>query len=67
MKIILKSTGYAGIDTIIDKALNGFEAFQIIKKSYLQGSHSYGLIFMDCSMPIMDGFEATVKIRNYLR
>jgi len=64
---MLKSTGYAGIDTIIDKALNGFEAFQIIKKSYLQRSHSYGLIFMDCSMPIMDGFEATVKIRNYHR
>lgn len=27
---------------------------------------SYGIIFMDCSMPIMNGFECTDKIRSYL-
>lgn len=26
---------------------------------------SYGLIFMDCSMPIMDGYDSTVQIRKY--
>ena len=26
----------------------------------------YGLIFMDCSMPIMDGYEASDRIRKYL-
>ena len=27
---------------------------------------SYGVIFMDCSMPILDGFESTDRIRKYL-
>lgn len=26
----------------------------------------YSLIFMDCNMPGMDGFETTIKIREYL-
>ena len=29
--------------------------------------YKYSLIFMDCSMPILDGYAATDKIRFYLR
>ena len=30
------------------------------------GSSKYSLIFMDCNMPGMDGFETTQSIREYL-
>lgn len=42
----------------IDTAVNGLEAFEKAK------DNRYDLIFMDCQMPEMDGFESTMKIRK---
>lgn len=38
-----------------------------VKNAIEIGEYEYGLIFMDCSMPVLDGYEATDRIRQYLR
>jgi len=44
----------------IDVAENGVAAVEMFSANI----HKYDLIFMDVHMPIMDGYEATQKIRN---
>ena len=59
-------SGYENIVQLVDKANNGNEALQLVKNAYRDRTHSYGLIFMDCSMPIMNGYDASLAIRKFI-
>jgi CheY-like chemotaxis protein len=53
---------------ILDKANNGQEALDIVKeKLEMVNGYSYGIIFMDCSMPILDGYKASLEIKKFYR
>ena len=52
---------------MIDTGKNGQEAIRAVRDGYYNKSHSYGIVFMDCQMPIKDGFEATESVRTFCR
>jgi PAS domain S-box-containing protein len=54
---LLKNMGYS-----VDIVENGEQALAALNKT--SGTKKYKVILMDCLMPVMDGFEATQKIRQ---
>ncbi|MGE0384641.1 MAG: response regulator [Gammaproteobacteria bacterium] len=52
----------------VQLAVNGAEAVDAIANAPLdQTRDPYDLILMDCQMPVMDGFDATARIRTWER
>lgn len=53
VRLLLTSRGF-----IVDEAENGLQALELSEHGH------YDLIFMDCLMPVMDGYEATRRLRE---
>ena len=65
MRAVLYSQGI-NIEFQVDFCITGKEALNQVKKTYENGMR-YSIILTDFSMPVMDGIEATAKIRSYLQ
>lgn len=56
-KLLVMQLRLLGVQT--DQAVNGLEAVALCEKQ------DYALVLMDCDMPILNGFEATERIRAH--
>ena len=49
------------------RALNGLEAYKLMKNDVKMQKCEISMIIMDCNMPVLDGFQASAKINRYLK
>lgn len=63
LMVITNYCKFCGCDII--EANNGLEAVKAVENQYKENERVFDLIFMDCDMPIMDGFEASEKINKF--
>ncbi len=58
-EVALETLGYG-----VDMAVNGQDAVDRVMHAWQQGQ-PYRLVLMDCQMPVLDGYRATERIRQW--
>ena len=65
---IMKVLGVKNVEEVVDSCFNGQDMVDHVKKAIEENDvQRYSLILTDCSMPIMDGYEAVKQIRGLLQ
>jgi len=49
-----------------DSAFNGLDCLEKVEASN-QGNNPYHIIFLDCNMPILDGFETALELNKKMK
>ena len=56
---IMKVLGVQNVEEVVDSCFNGQEMVDHVEKAIKENDcQRYSLILTDCSMPVMDGYEA---------
>ena len=69
LEVILQFTTSLDPKKTCQRANNGQDALNHVMNNVESNNHSlcsFELILMDCNMPIMDGYDSTLAIREYL-
>ena len=70
LKTILQfSVGLKDIEILSDQAFDGQQALNMVIKNVRKNQMKmcdYDMIFMDCNMPVKDGYESSRSIREFL-
>ena len=69
--MILDSVFYiSNVETVTEYAMNGSDAYQCVVTNVEENNFEkcdFHLILIDNNMPVMDGCDASIKIREYLK
>ena len=64
---MIDQIGFKGLKDHIYRAYNGLQAITVVKNCLMTKAECFGIILMDISMPHIDGFKASLIIRELHR
>lgn len=61
----MKMLGFEDMDNVVKQCFNGLEVVRLVEQAIAEDDpFRYSLILTDCSMPVMDGYEASSQIQT---
>ena len=64
LQMMIDQIGFKDLQDHIYRAYNGMQAITVVQDCLTKKAQSFGIILMDISMPLLDGFKASLIIRQ---